>query len=459
MLLFGRGAGMTYSETLDFLFGALPVWERVADGAAYKPGTERVEQFARAAGVLPVPFPTVHVAGTNGKGSTASMLAAVLQSAGYKAGLYTSPHLIDFRERIRVNGEMIPQGAVVEFAEQFRGEMVRLGMTFFEMATVMALWHFARQGVDVAVIETGLGGRFDATNIITPVLSVITNIGLEHTRYLGDTIEQIAREKAGIIKAGVPVVVGERDPESERVFRTVAEKIVFADSENNKLRITNYELQLQGRYQQKNLATVLAAVELLRERFDIPDEAVRVGLGNTAELTGLRGRWEVVGERPKVVCDTAHNAHGFRQVVRQLRAETYDRLFMVLGFAADKDVDAIVDLLPADAHIILTQADSPRAMSVEELAEKFSHQAATRNLFRPDPVHSEPPSKARHFLLRLLTARYSLAAGKPSPPRGGPTSFLQKTRNNSQFSTLNSQLFSPLPMLFGGQRSSRAKTT
>lgn len=384
-----------YKDTLEFLFNALPVWEKLAGGAAYKPGTERVLAFARAVGrnaggdlfspstdgTILTPFKTIHIAGTNGKGSTASMLAAVLQSAGYKTGLYTSPHLVDFRERIRVDGQMIPRADVVEFTALFRDEMVRLGMTFFEMATVMALWFFSRSEVDIAVIEAGLGGRHDATNIITPALSVITNIGLEHTQYLGSTVAAIAREKAGIIKRGVPVVVGETDDASAPVFRTQAERmnapIVSADAEPP----PGFSLDLVGAYQQKNLRTVLAAIDVLRRGgIEIPDAAVRRGLAETGRLTGLRARWEVVGERPKIVLDTAHNAHGFSEIARQLaswRAENdAAKLWMVLGFAADKDVGAITHLLPPDANIILTAADSPRAMPTTELARHFPNAEA-----------------------------------------------------------------------------------
>ncbi len=370
---------MTYDEAIGFLFNSLPLWEQKGAGA-YKPGLERVTAFAAALGNPQDSFLSVHIAGTNGKGSTSHMLAAVLQTAGYRTGLFTSPHLIDFRERIRVNGEMIPQSAVVEFTEMYRDEMVRLGLTFFEMATVMSLWWFARSGCDVAVIETGLGGRLDSTNIITPVVSVITNIGLEHTQYLGDTIAAIACEKAGIIKPGVPVVIGESDPESEPVFREraaeVGSPVAFADAgagagAGARAAAPEYTLDLGGDYQQKNLRTVLAAVDVLRRRFDISDDALREGLAHAASLTGLCGRWQVAGHDPLVVLDTAHNAHGLGEVVRQIARQEYDRLYMVLGFAGDKDLEAIITLLPRNAHYILTQAEGPRAMPVIELQKLF----------------------------------------------------------------------------------------
>jgi dihydrofolate synthase/folylpolyglutamate synthase len=365
---------VTYPEATKFLFTSLPVWERSGAGA-YKPGLERIAAFAAALGDPQKRFRSVHVAGTNGKGSVSHMLAAVMQAAGYRTGLFTSPHLVDFRERIRVDGEMIPEAAVVEFTERYRDEMIREGLTFFEMATAMGFWRFAESGCDVAVIETGLGGRLDSTNIITPEVSVITNIGLEHTQYLGDTIAAIASEKAGIIKPGVPVVIGEADPESGPVLRSRAasagSEIVFADDNPSPAAATP-QLDLEGDYQQQNLATALAAIGVLRRRgFDIPDHALREGLAHAAAMTGLRGRWQVVGREPLVVLDTAHNAHGIARAARQIARQPREKLYMVLGFAADKDLDAILPLLPADAHYIVTRADTPRAMPAGELAARF----------------------------------------------------------------------------------------
>jgi dihydrofolate synthase/folylpolyglutamate synthase len=377
------------------LFNSLPVWERAGAGA-YKPGLERIAAFASAVDMRPTK--TIHVAGTNGKGSVSHMLAAVLQKAGYRTGLFTSPHLVDVRERIRVDGEMIPEAAVVEFTERYRDEMVRAELTFFEMATAMGLWWFSRAECCIAVIEAGLGGRLDSTNIITPEVSVITNIALEHTQYLGDTIAKIAAEKAGIIKPGIPVVVGETDPESAPVIRAkaaaVGSEITFADQDRFQSsffasrtsfaprqsvqalllsagRRFNFQSDLQGDYQQNNLVTVLATIGVLRRTLTIPDAAVQKGLRHAAAITGLRGRWQIVGRDPLVVLDTAHNAHGIARVVRQIARQPREKLYMVLGFAADKDLDAILPLLPADAHYILTQADTPRAMPAEELAERF----------------------------------------------------------------------------------------
>ncbi len=384
---------MTYQDTITFLFNSLPVFENKGAGA-YKPGLERVAEFAARLGDPQRKFRAVHVAGTNGKGSTSHMLASVLQAAGYRTGLYTSPHLVDFRERIRVGGAMIPEEEVVRFTELYKDEMVRSGMTFFEMATVMAFDWFARAGVEAAVIETGLGGRLDATNIITPLLSVITNIGLEHTQYLGDTIPLIAAEKAGIVKPGVPVVIGETDPESAPVFiekaAELSSSIVFADQKYRVVSSVHSEfgtvlevacadgnrqtfpLDLAGDYQRMNIVTVLAAVDELRTELDISGAALREGLSHAASRTGLAGRWQVFGQHPLVVCDTAHNAHGIAQAAGQIAAQKYRTLYIVLGFAADKDLDAIIPLLPRDARYILTQAGVERAMPAEELARRFA---------------------------------------------------------------------------------------
>ena len=396
---------MTYDEATSFLFNSLPLWEQKGAGA-YKPGLERVETFAAGMGNPQERFLTVHVAGTNGKGSVSHMLAAVLQTAGYRTGLFTSPHLVDFRERIRVNGQMIPEDAVTEFTERHKDEMVRLGLTFFEMATVMAFDRFARSVCDVAIIETGLGGRLDSTNIISPVLSVITNIGLEHTQYLGDTIADIAGEKAGIIKPGVPVVIGESDPESAPVFRARAAQsgspIIFADTDagagtESGSGSPEYTLDLGGDYQHKNLRTVLAAIDTLRRRFDISEEAMRKGLAHAASLTGLCGRWQIVGRDPLVVLDTAHNAHGLGRVAEQLARQQCDKLYMVLGFAGDKDLDAVIPLMPPGAHYILTQAEGSRAMPVENLQKRF----ATHGLAPIETVASVPQAVRRAISLAL----------------------------------------------------------
>lgn len=477
---------MTYPETIHFLFNSLPVWEQKGV-AAYKPGPERVRAFAASLGNPQDRVRTIHVAGTNGKGSVSHMLAAVLQSAGYRTGLFTSPHLVDFRERIRVDGAMIPEAAVVEFTERNRDEMLRLGLTFFEMATVMAYDRFARAGCDAAVIEVGLGGRLDSTNIITPALSVITNIALEHTQYLGATIAAIATEKAGIIKPGVPVVIGETDPESAPVFRARAAElhapIVFADEDlgskdclsadssnppdpadadsapadvvdsdadfGSKLwagssnrpdpadadfaqadvsdftppdRLSGgvgLKLDLPGDYQKKNVGTVLAAVDILRRgSFDISGDALRNGLQHAAALTGLRGRWDIVGRNPLVVLDTAHNAHGLAEVVRQIARQKYDELFMVLGFAGDKDLGAILPLLPKDARYILTRADTPRAMPAVELKKHFvAADIPARNIevteTVPEAVRKALASAAAHDMVYIGGSNFVVGEALP----------------------------------------------
>lgn len=372
---------MNYEEAIDFLFNSLPVWESLG-GGAYKPGLERITRFLEKLGDPHKKLRVVHVAGTNGKGSTCHMLASVLQASSYKSGLFTSPHLVDFRERMRVDGQMIPREAVVEFTEKWRGEMVTLGLTFFEMTTAMGLWWFEREGVDAAVVEAGLGGRLDSTNVVEPMLSVITNIGLEHTQYLGVTLEAIAGEKAGIIKRGVPVVVGEVVAQTAPVFRARAEEMgsELVVAEEIAADYGDYELDLKGDYQRKNLATVLAAVKILRADFKIPEYALRKGLSNTVLTTGLRGRWQVVRRDPLVVLDTAHNAHGLEEVVRQIERQKFDKLLMVIGLSNDKDIDAIVPLLPQNAHYILTRAATPRAMDVERLAEKFLGSTSTKTV-------------------------------------------------------------------------------
>ena len=384
---------MNYTQTLEFLFSSLPAFE--SQGAtAYKPGLERITAFCRHLGNPQRNFFTIHIAGTNGKGSVAHIIASVLQQAGYRTGLFTSPHLQDFRERIRVDGEMIPKQKVVNFVDKHHDKMVELQLSFFEMTAAMAFDYFAQSDVEVAVIETGLGGRLDATNLIVPILSIITNIGLDHCDLLGDTIARIAGEKAGIIKPSVPVLIGETHPESRPVFVARAAAcgapITFADTcytctakeeHGTYARYTlrrladgaeaTYDLDLTGDYQQKNLATVRTAVDLLRNGspFVPGDEALHTGLRHAAASTGLRGRWQVIGQAPLTVADGGHNPAGLTETMRQLAACRYDRLYMIVGFAADKDLEHILAMLPTEAYYFFTQADSPRALPAERLAE------------------------------------------------------------------------------------------
>ncbi len=358
---------MTYPETLEFLFNALPMFQR--EGAAgYKPGLENTLAFNRLLGDPATKFDSIHIAGTNGKGSTSHMLASVLMAAGKRVGLFTSPHLKDFRERIRVDGQMIPEAEVTAFVDEWKGEMVRRGLTFFEMCTALAFSYFAARKVDIAVVETGLGGRLDATNIVVPKVSVITNIGLDHTQQLGETLPEIAAEKAGIIKPGVSVVVGAHQrPEVDEVFVQKARErdapLVFADDVYPDPQI---DTDLQGDYQRKNIPAVLVVADLL----GVSRQAIETGLRQVQKTTGLRGRWQILQNAPLVVADTAHNAHGMCEVVAQLARQRYRNLLIIIGFVADKDVDAILSLLPKDARYFFTQPSTPRALDHRTLASK-----------------------------------------------------------------------------------------
>lgn len=385
---------MNYTQTLEFLFQSLPAFE--SQGATgYKPGLERITAFCRHIGNPQRNFFSIHVAGTNGKGSVAHIIASVLQQAGYRTGLFTSPHLKDFRERIRVDGEMIPKQKVVNFVDKRRDKMVELELSFFEMTAAMAFDYFAQSDVEVAVIETGLGGRLDATNIITPILSVITNVGMDHTALLGDTLPKIAAEKAGIIKKSIPVIVGEADPRYDGVFEQTAaankSRVIYAEREfaceertagegrqRFRLRRTrdahsfDVELDLQGSYQSRNIVTASAAVDFLHEEtpLTISRRAYLEGMRCAAANTALAGRWQTLATAPLTICDTGHNAHGIAYVAEQLRATPHRALYCVMGFVRDKDLAHILPLLPRDAHYIFTQAHSERALPAGELTAK-----------------------------------------------------------------------------------------
>lgn len=376
---------MRYKETLDYLFTQTPMFQSIGAGA-YKPGLQTVERLSEMFGNPHRDFKSIHVGGTNGKGSTAHTIAAVLQSAGYKVGLFTSPHLVDFRERIRVNGKMIGEEDVCNFVERFisqGGE--KLNCSFFELTTVMAFEYFAQKEVDIAVIEVGLGGRLDSTNIITPELSVITNISLDHTALLGRTHEEIAREKAGIIKEGVPVVIGESEGKVREGFKiTAADRhapICFADDSHIYAvaeRHNDYILykdtpwgdiqgELCGDCQTKNAATIMCALECLRKQgFNINYEDVAKGFANVCEMTGLAGRWMKVGENPTVICDTGHNVGGWSYLAERLGSYG-DKLHMVIGFVNDKDVSGILAMMPRDAYYHFVRPSVPRGLDAEEL--------------------------------------------------------------------------------------------
>lgn len=385
---------MNYTQTLDFLFTALTSFQEKG-ASAYKPGLERISAFCRHLGNPQRNFFTIHVAGTNGKGSVSHILASVLQQAGYRTGLFTSPHLRDFRERIRVDGEMIPKQKVVNFVDKHHDKMVELGLSFFEMTAALAFDFFAQSDVEVAVIETGLGGRLDATNIIMPVLSVVTNVGLEHTDLLGDTLQKIAAEKAGIIKKSIPVLIGESDNRYDPVFEQAAannkSKLCYAEQifaceeqtpteAGQRFRLRrlrdnrSYEIQLDlaGDYQRRNIVTAAAAVDFLHEEtpLTISRRAFLEGTRHAAANTSLQGRWQRLGEAPLTLCDTGHNAHGMAYVTKQLQATPHKKLYCVVGFVRDKDLAHILPLLPRDAHYIFTAAQTHRALPAAELAAK-----------------------------------------------------------------------------------------
>lgn len=384
---------MTYQETLNYLFDKLPMFQRTGK-AAYKEGLENTFDLDRYFNSPHKKYKTIHIAGTNGKGSVCHMLASVLQQAGYKVGLHTSPHILDFRERIRVNGMLMDKGAVVEFVEKHQSYFEKLKPSFFEMSVFMAFDYFAQSGIDVGIIETGLGGRLDSTNIITPVVSVITNIGFDHTEFLGDTFEKIAAEKAGIIKDMVPVVIGEHNKNTKPVFDIIAkihnspvfyaqekyqaEYSMLALNGNQLIKIRNraeqkdlqFETDLLGLYQRKNLVTVLTALDvLLQKEINFSHADILEGLKNVKKSTGLRGRWDICGYNPMVVCDTGHNTEGVAEVIKQIRLTPYKNLHVVVGFVADKDISSILELLPREAFYYFTRPSVPRGLDYLKLSE------------------------------------------------------------------------------------------
>jgi folylpolyglutamate synthase/dihydrofolate synthase len=392
---------MTYQEALDFLYGALPMFQRVG-AAAFKKDLSNTIALCNHLGNPEKKFKSVHVAGTNGKGSSSHSLAAVFQAAGYKTGLYTSPHLKSFTERIRINGIEIPEEEVVRFVEANREFLLELKPSFFEMTVGMAFWYFAEEAVDIAIIEVGMGGRLDSTNVIEPELSLITNIGWDHMQYLGDTLPKIAAEKAGIIKAETPVVISQTQEECEPVFRQLAIErsapLVFADDywkvkKTNKgqaksdillsasyevvhdLKKTELEFGLLGDYQVFNLPGILESIEQLRKMgWKLSDESVHQGLLKVSQLTGLKGRWQILGKNPWVITDTGHNEPGIKAILEQLKTYQFDQLWLVLGMVSDKDISKVLSLMPKNAHYIFCEASIPRAMPAKELAEKAAMQ-------------------------------------------------------------------------------------
>lgn len=397
----------SYPEVLDFLYSQLPMFQR-SGPAAYKDNLDNTFRLDEMFGHPHQSFKTIHIAGTNGKGSVSHMLASVLQEAGYKTGLYTSPHLKDFRERIRVNGEMIAEQAVIDFTLSYRekNKTEQLEPSFFELTVSMAFDYFRTMKVDVAVIEVGLGGRLDSTNIITPEVSVITNISFDHMALLGNTLPKIAAEKAGIIKAGIPVIVGESSPETNPVFESFAQKVdtklEFADQtyqteyslltpdgfqsfyirKNGDLYYRDLQTDLKGIYQRQNVPTVLKTIDCLHEKgWNLNEALIRKGLKNTLGNTGLMGRWQTIGNNPLVVCDTGHNPAGIKLVVEQIGQTAWKALHMVIGMVNDKDQSEVLSLLPANATYYFTKANIPRATTPEELAAKASRFGLAGNCY------------------------------------------------------------------------------
>ena len=367
---------MNYAETCEYLFNQMPMFERQGT-SGYKEGLTNTLALDEHLGHPHQSYATIHIGGTNGKGSCSHTIAAILQECGYKVGLYTSPHLVDFRERIRINGEMIPEQKVVDFVAGNRQLITDNALSFFEMTVGMAFDYFAKEQVDIAVIEVGMGGRLDSTNVITPLLSVITNIGLDHTQFLGDTLEKIAGEKAGIIKEGVPVVIGESQAETAPVFlRTAAERhapISFADQHYVVDDIGRYTHELTGEYQKKNIATVLEAVEVLRKtnHLTLNPEHIQRGLAHVVTNTHLHGRWQKIGEAPLTICETAHNAPGVESMLRGVDNTPHSKLHVIYGCVNDKDFSAILLMLkahfPADTRWYFTQPSVPRGLPVAQL--------------------------------------------------------------------------------------------
>ncbi|HEY6979014.1 MAG TPA: folylpolyglutamate synthase/dihydrofolate synthase family protein [Chitinophagaceae bacterium] len=387
---------MTYAETLDYLYRTLPMFSRIG-AAAFKKDLTNTLQLSEALGDPHKKFKSIHIAGTNGKGSTSHMLAAILQAAGYKTGLYTSPHLKDFRERIKVNGVMCNEDFVIDFTEKVKLLIKSIHPSFFEITVAMAFTYFAEQNIDVAVVEVGLGGRLDSTNIVTPELAVITNIGWDHMNMLGNTLEKIAYEKAGIIKQNIPVVIGEILPETRPVFEKIAAEkntaLLLAANEryvsdwhlkNQQLNITvadnytdehvTYQLDLAGIYQTKNIITVLETVHQLQKKgWNISQQHIKNGLAQTKKLTGLHGRWELVHKKPMIVLDVAHNIDGMKQIVEQIELTTYNDLHIIIGMVKDKEAEKVLAILPRYAAYYFTKAQIPRALPERELAMKAAY--------------------------------------------------------------------------------------
>ncbi len=378
---------MTYQQTLDYMFEKLPMYQRIG-GAAYKADLENTHKLCRLLGNPENKFRSIHVAGTNGKGSTSHLIASVLQQAGLKTGLYTSPHYRDFRERIKINGKVIPEKEVVHFINKWKDSFEPMDLSFFEMTVGLAFDYFVRENVDIAVIEVGMGGRLDSTNVITPVVSVITNIGMDHMKFLGNSLREIAGEKAGIIKPGVPVVIGETQEEIRDVFvgkaQTLNSPVTYADqlwtaesSEpdlvnvefENQLFLENATFRLGGSYQHRNLCTALEGLRIFSEntKQGLLAETIAAGIANVPESTGLIGRWQTLSKQPLVICDSGHNADGIRQVIANIDQTSYKKLHFVFGMVNDKSLEGMLSLLPKNATYYFCKPDIPRGLDAEIL--------------------------------------------------------------------------------------------
>lgn len=403
---------MNYSETLEYLYTSVPVFQH-SGASAYKPGLGTSIALDKYLHNPHQAYKTIHVAGTNGKGSTSHLLAAALQQSGYKVGLYTSPHLVDFRERIRINGTMISKEYVIDFVNRHRSFFETLHPSFFELTMSMAFDYFRAEKVDIAVIEVGLGGRLDSTNIITPIVSIITNISLDHTQFLGDTVEKIAVEKAGIIKPCIPVIIGHATGSVRQVFeekaKTEKAPLYFAEEENTLTKSyicsgktwayesTDYGSltgELSGIVQVENTQTVLTAIrKLIEQGLNITPEAVREAFAHVVEFTGLMGRWQQIQSAPRIICDTAHNTGGIEYIARQLEKETYKNLHIVIGMVNDKDINGVLSLLPISARYYFTKASVARALSEQELAEIASAHGLKGNTYPTVPAAIDAAKK------------------------------------------------------------------
>ncbi|WP_417876813.1 bifunctional folylpolyglutamate synthase/dihydrofolate synthase [Winogradskyella sediminis] len=377
---------MNYRDTVNWMFQQLPMYQNKGN-SAFKKDLTNTLSLAKHLNHPEECFKSIHVAGTNGKGSTSHMLASVLQEAGYKVGLYTSPHLKDFRERIRINGQVITKPSVIGFIKRNKAFLEANNLSFFEMTVGMAFDYFAKQKVDIAIIEVGLGGRLDSTNIITPQLSVITNIGFDHVQILGNTLKDIAAEKAGIIKKNVPVVIGETQTETADVFKvkakTMLSEIYFADQLIN----TIFETDLKGAYQKHNLKTVIQSVKVLNNLgFSISEQHLEKGLLNVVDNTGLQGRWQILDKTPMIICDTAHNKEGLTSVMTQLEEEAFYHLHMVFGVVSDKDLQSIIPLLPKHATYYFCQPNVQRGLDAEILKKTFQNYGLIGSVYKSVPL-------------------------------------------------------------------------